>query len=165
MIILRNNELFCTCCGGSYKLAYPMPASEMVKKSEAFTALHSDCKQTWVEPVADQSKPVNLKAIWWLENGERGMSSETMYNFFMGKKNFSINHPYDPDDFKRCYKLLEAVPEWKCEIKRLGVLSKAWKNLAENWDKLTAMYERNVKDKWNNYKEVGMYEFMQTLIR
>lgn len=111
-----------------------------------------------------QSKDVQQKAMWWMGCGEKGMSSETMWNCLMGNKNFFVNHPYDPDDFKRCYKLLEAVHEWKNELYKLKALSKEWSNLVDNWDKLTEMFEENVRTEWKNCKQIGMYEFMKTLI-
>lgn len=161
----RNNNLFCLNCGGEFALQYPLAIDEMTKKMEAFDELHKDCKKIWVEPKADQSKGVQEKAMWWMGSGEKGSSSETMWNCLMGNEKFSINHPYDPDDFKRCYKLLEAVPEWKSELHKLKPLSTAWSNLVDNWDKLTEMFEENVKTRWKEYERIGMYEFMQTLIR
>ena len=32
------------------------------------------------------------------------------------------------------------------------------------WEKLTEMYEQNNRENWKNYKEIGMYEFMQELL-
>jgi len=90
------------------------------------------------------------KLMWWIANGETGTSSKTMWNCLIGNSNFSVDHPYDPDDFSRCYKLLQTVPEWN--------------NLVENWDKLTEMFEKNQRTGWQNSKKIGMYEFMQTLI-
>lgn len=161
---IRNEKLFCLNCGGSYDLPFPMVPEQLSSKVDAFNKLHADCDPTWKEPEADQSKDVKEKAMWWIANGHVGMSSKTMWNCLMGNKNFEINHPYDPDDFSRCYKLLQAVPEWRKELHRLKTLSKAWSNLVDNWDKLTEMYERNERTQWKNYKKVGMYEFMQTLI-
>ena len=115
--------------------------------------------------VGSQSKDVKEKAMWWIANGETGMSSKTMWNCLIGNSNFPINHPYDPDDFSRCYKLLQAVPEWKNELYKLKPLSKSWNNLVENWDKLTGMFEENRRTDWKNAEKIGMYEFMQTLIR
>lgn len=164
---IRNSNLFCINCGGEYVIKYPLPItgvgsfSELVK---GFNLLHGACKPTWVEPKADQQKSVNEKAMWWLNNGHVGQSSKTMWNCFMGNTKFPVNHPYDPDDFSRCYKLLEAVPEWKNDLSKLKPLSKAWSNLVDNWDKLTEMYELNEKQEWKKYKEIGMYEFMGTLI-
>lgn len=88
-----------------------------------------------------------------------------MWNCFMNNEKFDINHPYDPDDFSRCYKLLQQIPEWKQSLNRLKPLSPQWNNLVDNWATLTQMYEQNVKEKWKNYKKIGMYEFMQQLIK
>lgn len=161
---IRNQNLFCLNCGGEYKLQYPLPISGMdsfSSKIDQFNKLHKNCKPTWVEPKADQSKDVKEKAMWWIANGETGMSSKTMWNCLIGNKDFPINHPYDPDDFSRCYKLLQAVPEWKIELHKLKPLSTPWSNLVDNWDRLTEFYEDMRKVKKAN----GMYEFMQTLIR
>ena len=50
-------------------------------------------------------------------------------------------------------------------INELKELSPEWANLVDNWDKLTEMYEENVRMEWKTYKRIGMYDFMQTLIR
>lgn len=163
-ITIRNEKLFCTKCGGEFALIYPIAVNDVTKKINAFGELHKHCKQTWEEPISDQSKDVKEKAMWWIANGEHGMSSKTMWNCFIGNKNYPINHPYDPDDFSRCWKLLEAVPEWKTQLYKLQELSAPWDRLVENWDELTRMYEQNVKENWKNSKKIGMYELMEELI-
>lgn len=160
----RNEKLFCTCCGGEFALNLPIAVDEMTKKTDAFNELHKDCKQTWKEPEVNQDLTTTKKAMWWLANGETGTSSKTMWNCFMNNENFPINHPYDPDDFSRCYKLLEVVLEWKKRLHQLKGLSYEWDNLIDNWDELTRMYELNVKENWVNRNKIGMFEFMQTLI-
>lgn len=162
---IRNEKLFCLNCGGEHELKYPIPVTEMTKKIDAFNLLHNDCEKTWKEPEVDQSKETYEKAMFWIANGEQGLSSKTMWNCLMGNKNFQVNYPHDPDDFKRCYKLLQTVPEWKNELHKLKPLSIQWNNLVDNWDKLTEMYEQNLKDNWKNYKEIGMYELMNSLTR
>lgn len=162
--IIRNEKLFCTCCGSEHALKFPIALDVLNEKIKAFEKLHEDCEQTWIEPEADQSKDVKEKAMWWMANGETGLSSKTMWNCFMDKADFPINHPSDPDDFSRCYKLLKAVPEWKDELYKLKPLSPAWSNLVDNWDELTDMFERNVSENWANYKEIGMYELMKKLL-
>lgn len=161
---IRNQKLFCLNCGGEFALKFPLGTSEMTNKMKSFDELHKDCEPTWVEPIADQSKDIEQKAMWWIANGHVGMSSKTMWLHFMGQKIERVNHPYDPDDFSRCYKLLEAVPEWKLRILELAKLSTPWKNLSENWEKLTQMFEENRRNDWQTHKKIGMYEFMQTLI-
>lgn len=161
---IRNSNLFCLNCGGEHRIDYPITPDKLSELVEAFNVLHKDCVQTWTEPKYNNSDDIYKRAMRWIAVGEKGMSSEAMWGCFMGSGVPKTAHPYDPDDFKRCYKLLEAVPEWKSEMHKLKSLSREWSNLVDNWDKLTEMFERNVREDWKNYKEIGMYEFMQTLI-
>lgn len=161
---IRNGKLFCLHCGDEHALPMPMSVDDFSNKTKAFNAIHGNCKKTWTEPVVDKSLSFYQKAMWWMDNGETGSSSKTMWNCFMQRPTFPVNHPYDPDDFSRCYKLLETVPEWKTQLDRLRHLSPVWSNLVDNWDKLTSMYEENVKTHWKNSKKIGMYDFMQKLI-
>jgi len=109
------------------------------------------------------TKTVRERALWWIGNASTGMSSKTMWNCLIGNKYYDINYPYDPDDFSRCYKMLEFIPEWKSQLDKLKPLSKEWSNLVDNWDTLTDMYEKNVKNNWVNSEEGGMYKLMCNL--
>ncbi len=161
----RNQNLFCTNCGETHVLHYPIPGVQISKKSKEFAALHKDCKQTWVQPEPpDYFKYTYQRADFWWQHGERGSSSETMWKHLREYKNAGSNHPVDPDDFKRCYGLLKFVPEWKERLQELKTLSPQWSNLVDNWDKLTEMFETAVNSKSDkDYKK--MYKFMQKLIK
>lgn len=163
---IRNEKLFCLNCGGQHSLNLPIAITEMNKKIKAFNQLHHDCEKTWTEPSADQAQTVEERANWWIVNGETGLSSKAIYGACMGVKGIQAHHPCDPSDFSRCYKLLQAIPEWKSSsyMKHIANLSPAWRKLVENWDELTEMYEQNVREEWKNYKQIGMYEFMQEII-
>lgn len=139
----------------------PLPITELSKKTEAFKELHKDCKPTWKEPKPDPSLNETQRADWWIEHGEIGLSSRTIWTRLTGRPVFEVNHPHDPDDFERCHKLLEAVPEWKTQLDKLRTLSPQWNNLVEKWHVLTELYLQQIKTKEDN----GMYEFMQRLIR
>ena len=160
---IRNEKLFCLNCGGEFVVKFPCSTDEFSKKAIAFDTLHKDCPKTWVEPTADLTKPLIERASWWYANEERGMSSETMYNCFLNQPQNRICHPHDPGDFKRCWKLLEAIPEWKNDLHKLKSLSPAWSNLVDNWDKLTEMYLENVRTEWKNLEEIGMHKLMYSL--
>lgn len=123
---IRNQKLFCLNCGGEFSFNFPVELDEMSKKIQAFDTLHKDCKQTWKEPEVDQSKDVRQKAMWWISKGIVGISSEIIWMTLLGNEKFSVNYPYDPDDFSRCSKLLEAVPECKLKafIKTMEQLSR-----------------------------------------
>ena len=156
---IRNQKLFCLNCGGSFALAFPVPVKEMSKKIKAFDVLHKDCPATWKEPEVDQGKSIEEKANFWLLNGEHGTSSMAMCRALMNNP-VSKAHPFDPDDFRRCYLLLKTVPEWKSELHKVAKLSPEWSRLIEKWDELTLMLESMMKD----HKPNGMYELMQECI-
>jgi len=163
----RNEKLFCFHCGGSYKIELPTPINMFTAMMKQFEKDHKNCQKTWVEPVPEaENKTIEQNAMWWLANGEHGISSKTIFKYLGKKFGMQIQyegHPKDPDDFKRCYKLLQAVPQWKDELHKMKEVSPAWANLVDNWDRITQMYEQNEKEEWKNYKKVGMYEFMQKL--
>lgn len=62
----------------------------------------------------------------------------------------SQNHPIDPDDFARCYNLLEAQPEWKDKLSVMRSVSPTWSLYIDNWDELTKLYqEKRFKEMHN----------------
>ena len=157
----RNQKLFCLNCGGEQAIPYPIPVQMITAMIGAFNKMHKNCPATWKQPEADMSQSEGSRAMWWWNNGERGSSSETIWHCFMDNNRAGqINNPVDPDDFRRCYLLLKAVPEWRKDLFRLKHLSPAWSNLVDNWDKLTEMLEEQFRTKKAN----GMYELMQECI-
>lgn len=157
----RNGDLFCYHCGDSHKLNLPAPVKDAAQAMIDFSERHKKCKKTWDEPVADpQDKNTKECADWWLKYGERGVSSETMFMRLDGREiRQGGSHPYDPSDFRRCYLLLNAVPQWRSQLHKLKTISPVWSNLVDNWDKLTEMLEEQMKTNQPN----GMYEFMKKL--
>lgn len=88
------------------------------------------------------------RMMQWLANGNRGSSSNTMFEVITGIKCQDYDyqdHPYDQGDFGRCKKLIDLIPELKDGFEKLSKLSKAWKNIIANWDKLCELYDS--KDK------------------
>jgi len=159
----RNGDLFCFNCGNSYEISLPVPVKRFTAITKAFNVLHADCPKTWIEPVNDangKSEEENIR--WWMEFGEHGLSSKTMFNILSDDlriQNRTPGTPSDPDDFRRCYLLLEAVPSFRLKLDRLKPINKTWSNLVVNWDKLTEMLQEQLKTKQPN----GMYEFMKSL--
>lgn len=147
----------------------PMPmqvemASAMMK---TFSKIHRNCKPGWKEPELPEvpkTTSEQYRAHWWMTNGETGQSSKSIWAYFMGQKELHPNHPYDPDDFRRCYKLFKVIPEWRARVSELKCLSVEWHRLSLHWDKLTDMYEQNEREQWKNYKSIGMYEFMKEVM-
>lgn len=86
------------------------------------------------------------KAREWYAKGEIGTSSSSLCLAALLKSNFVLNsEPYDINDFKRCQKLIEFVPEIKeClpeiraidlkDDKRYWRLPGKWTSVIDNWD-------------------------------
>lgn len=85
-------------------------------------------------------------AVEWLASGERGISSEFMFYVFTGipagkNRDAWRNHPSDPDDFKRCEKLLRPVPEFRDRLDEMRVVSSVWDKLVSNWSDIVTVLE------------------------
>jgi hypothetical protein len=159
-VVFRNNQLFCSNCGSYQAVPFPIAIPLFTALNTAFIKMHKSCPKTWEQPTVNSDLSVKQKADWWLQNGERGISSETMFEALSGRLIGARGWtPSDPDDFRRCYLLLQAVPEWKSQLDMLRPLSTAWSNLVDNWDKLTVMLEEQIQTKKPN----GMYQLMKTL--
>jgi hypothetical protein len=163
----RNGDLFCFNCGTAYKMNLPQPVSMASAMMKQFAKDHKNCAKTWVQPVmGTDERTERQKAEWWLQNGERGVSSETMFHYLSDQKiriGKYESTPSDPDDFKRCSKLLEAVPEWRSKLHLLKPVSPVWEKLVDNWDKLEEMFIE-AKKLWAQNKGASeMYEFMKSL--
>lgn len=169
---IRNGKLFCFNCGESYDInATPQPINIMSAIMKQFDKDHKKCPKTWVEPVADpqdsnDSMSIRKNADWWLANGEQGISSKTMFYYLGGSRTKLTREewpPSDPSDFRRCYLLLKAVPQWRkpAYLNKMKVVSKEWEALVDNWDKLEELLEEQLRTNKAN----GMYEFMQSLYK
>lgn len=163
----RNGDLFCFHCGASYKMNFPQPVKVAAAMMTEFAKSHKGCVKTWVEPVAETNgKTLEQNKEWWLLNGEHGISSKNMFSVLSGvyfKDGGNLCHPSDPDDFKRCSQLLQAVPQWRSELYKLKPISKTWSNLVDNWDKLEAMLIE-ARELWAQGKGAKeMYDFMKYL--
>ena len=68
------------------------------------------------------------KIFQWFATGEIGASSQTIVLRMIGKKYKHESHPLDPDDFNRCIKLLDAVPEIRNRLNEMSKVSPEWAN-------------------------------------
>lgn len=160
--IIRNNKLFCSNCGTYEAIPFPVRIPVFSVLVKEFSKQHARCPKTYKEPEFNQTQSIDQRARQWFERGERGASSESIFKVITGEPvRADITVPQDPDDFRRCYLLLKAIPEWRKELSKMAEYGHAWKNLVGNWDKLTGMLEEQMATKKPN----GMYEFMQVLIK
>lgn len=76
------------------------------------------------------------EAINWLANGDRGISSNTIFTVITGIDCMGGHmnyHPRDLADFIRCEKLLIAVPELRKTFNKMIEVSVIWERLVLNW--------------------------------
>lgn len=74
-----------------------------------------------------------------------------MAQFLLGGAPTNIAHPHDPDDFARCRKLLEAVPELAPRLNEMKAASSVWASLVEAWDELCRLMDEEAPE-WREGK-------------
>ena len=87
-----------------------------------------------------RAKPgMGLKA--WLCSDDTGLSSRFMADCLTGHRaGQDAHYPHDPDDFGRCFRLLEAAPTLRKDIGVLAGTCRQWRALIENWTELEALW-------------------------
>lgn len=92
----------------------------------------------------------------WLSCGERGISSDTIVSSIWGlpaSARRGQSHPHDPDDLKRCLKLLAASPETKTRFEQMRTVSPEWSALVTNWGVLETLFLEEAHDiEWSSRK-------------
>jgi hypothetical protein len=89
-------------------------------------------------PLSPNAK-VNALTLWLL-NGERGLSSNAMVAHIMGMGG-TADHPYDPDDLRRCRLLVEQVPLIAGCLPSMASCSPVWANIISHWDELCSLMD------------------------
>ena len=109
---------------------------------------------------------VNQRAqMWILKPGFNyvGLSSKAIWGVMMDQKwPCGSNRPHDPDDFGRCYRLLELIPEWKERLIEVSQAYPNWMPMIRDWAILTAMYEVAIDN--NRPTAPSLYHYMRELI-
>lgn len=160
----RNGDLFCTHCGRSQAVAMPIEIPVFAAMCSAFSKSHAKCKKTWREPISlNDSLPPEIsnlqlyeRAQFWYTKCERGTSSENIFFRMTGRKTEDVAHPHDLSDFRRCYLLLKVIPEYRTRISEMKDVSPIWSALVDNWDKLTELFEEQVK----TGKDAGAHDLL-----
>lgn len=86
------------------------------------------------------------RLMWWLNSGERGLSSDTIVAALTGAAwpHFGLRHPLDPADFHRCELLLRQVPTLRPLFPSMASVSPEWARLVDRWDEIVALMESEV---------------------
>jgi hypothetical protein len=92
-----------------------------------------------------------MTPIEWLLSGDIGVSSKTILSVMTGSKmisTFGPDIPYDNGDFGRCYRLLQAFPEWRARLPEVAAQYPEWGPMVDAWDELTRLYEQAWACRW-----------------
>lgn len=104
---------------------------------------------------------IEKKAYTWLENEKTGLSSLTLCSTLLPnishdklekvkEDDYGLSYPHDTDDFKRCLGFLNAVPELRTQLEKIGSISKEWKQLVNQWEKIENLINSNNLDEAND---------------
>ena len=100
---------------------------------------------------------------WWLERGERGVSSDTIYSAFTSSApRHGADIPYDPDDYSRCRALFDLIPEWRKDLSPLVARYPWYKPVADNWDEMDRLWNEEIGDRKKG-SAPKLYALMQRL--
>lgn len=88
------------------------------------------------------------KIMNWLANGETGISSDAIAFKMSGVINGRtfLTHPIDPDDFKRCLKLINLIPEIRPRLSEMREISPEWNALIEHWSDVETSFMSEVAE-------------------
>lgn len=101
-------------------------------------------------------KTMDQRAAEWLHDSNGvGASARTIYDVLtghtpastevrarnLGHVRWSWDAPYDADDFGRCARLLERVPEWTSRLDEVANACSAFRRLVRCWPELTRLHE------------------------
>ena len=166
-VVMRGEEMFCSHCGHRQKLTFPIDLNVFAAAAKAFTASHRECEP---DPrVTEEEERKRVEATKspdaWRRGPDTGISSITIWSVMTGRPHglagFGPDVPHDPADFGRCHRLLQAFPEWRVRLGEVVVRYPAWGPMIREWDRMTALYEREIQRQDGMAPE--LYELMQSL--
>jgi len=135
----------------------PFPLYLYAACSKAFVAEHKKCLAgAWKEPIATTPQE-------WLSGRDTGTSSCTIYSVMQNTGMGHYDVPHDPDDFGRCYRLLQLFPEWRKRLPEMLPRFPEWKGMIDRWDELTALYEEELNRTTATRYAPKLYALMQKL--
>ena len=91
------------------------------------------------KPIVKASIGMGLSA--WLASDDVGMSSKFMASVLSGQFQAEFAIPYDPADFGRCVRMIQAVPELQQHFDKMLEHGPMWKAVVGNWAQWSKMLE------------------------
>lgn len=155
MTIVKQRVTCHKCQNVSYvDIVYDAPVSVVAASMEAARCPHCGSDKLGLGGAHDDAPAsgtiIAARASWWRNRGEVGTSSGTIWSVMTGG---ALPHghasvPWDPDDFSRCRKLLELIPEWRAQLHLVAQKYPEWTGLVANWDELDAMFDEEASRGW-----------------
>ena len=102
---------------------------------------------------------IEFRAHTWIVGHDTGRSSKTIWGVMMGVRVPDMDAPHDPDDFGRCYRLLQLIPEWRRRLHEVAGQCPRWKPIIEAWPQLARLYRTAVQRQWRGSPK--LYSLLQ----
>lgn len=137
---------------------------------EALDELRARLEVGALHGVKAENPGLSPEAAAWLAHGERGVSSNTIFERLTGihaTGDWGCDIPHDPDDLRRCRLLLERVPDLVLLFPRMAEVSTAWAAMVAAWGDLCATMDAECPD-WRSVsrgKAPKTYELMRLIRR
>lgn len=170
--VARGGRYECQRCGGHYQPAMPASINVLSAMAEGFARDHRSCKphkdgapcphceKRGHDPDHCPQLTRPQSEVEWWHGTDTGLSSKCIWLHMRGGTERK-DHPLDPDDFGRCYRLLKLFPAWRKRIREMGEVSPQWRRLAKHWRELERLYEQELP----TGTAPRLYARMQELIR
>lgn len=109
------------------------------------------------------------KLLVWLLTGETGVSSKAIATVMAG---LPVDDkwgttPSDAGDFKRCLKLVNAIPEIRPRLVEMKAVSESWSKLIDRWAEVEASFMAEVpewlEDKGHRKSAPKTYKLMKSI--
>lgn len=113
--------------------------------------------------------PISDDARRWRAFGEHGISSEYLFDrLLLGVTDSSHvwTYPHDPDDLKRCEKLLRMVPELRSRLCEMAGAGPVWGALVGRWGEIVVLLEDEIPGVYDGRtgRAPHTYELMRSIM-
>ena len=153
----RRQHIWCDRCDERHPMEGTIEIRTFVEIMKGFARAHRGCRGRPLYPQPPRP-PIN-NGEDWMRYGEVGTSSETIWSVLSGHPIRDPGLPGDPDDFRRCHLLLEALPWWRGRLPEVAVVYPEWGPMVREWPRMTELFLEELP----TGRAPRLYELMQKL--
>lgn len=151
---ITQPDLVCGIVGVLAKAGYKEAEPRII--NACIDAANSILQVLERDPVLAKS---GMGLVAWLASDDTGLSSVFMARVYKGLPTTIACYPFDPADFGRCSRFLEAVPEARALLPKLAKHGPVWAEYVRRWDEMEALYQEEKP----SGKCPKLYEVMQSI--